>query len=85
MQPVRALAHNVQWPQMAGSEPKMSDPITEALCADLRMREARGMQKYGVSVSCNPLSRREWLQHAMEEALDLAVYLRRLIDMEDGR
>ena len=63
----------------------MSDPITEALCAELRMREARGMQKYGVSVTDASLSRRQWLQHAMEEALDLAAYLRRLIDLEDGR
>ncbi len=42
------------------------------------------MRKYGVSVGDSPLSRREWLQHAQEEALDLAVYLQRLIEMEGG-
>lgn len=59
------------------------DPITAALSAELHQRAARGLAKYGVSVSDNPLSRREWLQHALEEALDLAVYLRRLIEEED--
>jgi hypothetical protein len=29
-----------------------------------------------------PLSRLEWLIHAQEEAMDLAVYLQKLIEME---
>jgi len=29
-----------------------------------------------------PLSRLEWLVHAQEEAMDLAVYLQRIIEME---
>ena len=61
------------------------DQITEALCAELRQRAAVGMRKYGVSVADAPLSRRQWLQHAKEEALDMAAYLQRLIDMEDGK
>lgn len=59
------------------------DPITAALVAELHQRAARGLAKYGVSVTDNPLSRREWLQHAKEEALDLAVYLQRMIEEED--
>lgn len=62
----------------------MSDPITAKLCAELHIRADVGLRKYKVTVSNNPLSRRQWLQHAKEEALDLAVYLQRLIDMEDG-
>lgn len=30
------------------------------------------------------LSRLEWLIHAQEEAMDLAVYLQKLIDIESG-
>lgn len=63
----------------------MSDPITAALCAELHARAARGLTKYGVSVSDNPLTPREWLQHAKEEALDLATYLERLIRIEAER
>jgi class 3 adenylate cyclase len=62
-----------------------ADPITTALCAELHQRAARGLAKYGVSVSDNPLTPREWLQHAKEEALDLATYLERLIRIEGGR
>ena len=62
----------------------MVDRITEALCAEIESRAAVGLVKYGVSVADRPLSRLEWLQHAKEEALDLAVYLQRLIEMEGG-
>jgi len=35
------------------------------------------MKKYGVSVADNPLDLRQWLNHAYEECLDQAVYLKR--------
>jgi hypothetical protein len=60
----------------------MTDTITPALQAELQARAVVGMTKYGISVSDRPLSRLEWLQHAKEEALDLAVYLQRLIEDE---
>jgi sulfur carrier protein ThiS len=48
----------------------------------LASRANVGLAKYGVTVSGSPLTRQQWLQHALEEALDLAVYLQRLIDMD---
>jgi hypothetical protein len=62
----------------------VTEPITAALCAELQVRADVGFRKYGVSVPQSPLTRVQWLQHAKEEALDLAVYLQRLIDMELG-
>lgn len=54
---------------------------TEAkVCADIAKRQAHGLKKYGVSVADNPLKFKPWLQHAYEEALDFAVYLRRATD-----
>lgn len=54
---------------------------TEArVCLDIIKRQQLGMKKYGISVEDNPLSLREWLQHAYEETLDKAVYLRRAIE-----
>ena len=54
---------------------------TEArVCDDLARRQALGIAKYGKTVEANPLKLREWLQHAYEEALDLAVYLKRAIE-----
>lgn len=57
---------------------------TEALvCDDIAKRQCAGMIKYGVSVEVNPLALREWLQHAYEECLDQAVYLRRAMQEID--
>lgn len=54
---------------------------TEArVCADIAQRQALGVRKYGTTVHDNPLPLRAWLQHAYEEALDLAVYLKRAIE-----
>lgn len=56
-----------------------------AVCADIAKRQAHGLAKYGVTVAENPLTLREWLQHAYEETLDEAVYLRRSIDEIDAQ
>lgn len=53
------------------------------VCKDIADRQAMGRAKYGVTVEENPLSLREWLQHAYEETLDKAVYLRRAIEELD--
>jgi hypothetical protein len=59
-------------------------PDTESLvCGEIRERQAKGIAKYGTTVSGNPLSRREWVQHAYEECLDMAIYLRRLMQEMD--
>lgn len=57
---------------------------TEArVMADIEQRQQLGIAKYGTTVADNPLSLREWLQHAYEECLDQAVYLRRAIEQID--
>ena len=53
---------------------------TEAqVCRDIATRQAFGLGKYGTTVADNPLELEAWVQHAYEEALDLSVYLRRVI------
>jgi len=54
-----------------------SSGIEAAVCEDIAKRQKLGIQKYGVTVANNPLALREWLQHAYEECLDQAVYLKR--------
>lgn len=49
------------------------------VCADIQKRQAFGLKKYGVTVANNPLDLKAWLQHAYEECLDQAVYLKRAI------
>ena len=50
-------------------------PVILQNCIDLIEREQVGVQKYGVTLTDANLSRGELLQHAREEALDLANYL----------
>lgn len=50
-------------------------PVILQNCIDLIEREQVGIRKYGVTLTDANLSRNELLQHAREEALDLANYL----------
>ena len=53
---------------------------TEAeVCKDIARRQALGLAKYGTTVRENPLALGQWLQHAYEECLDQAIYLKRAI------
>lgn len=58
------------------------DSNVEAVREKLRIRAEHGLRKYGVTTEREDLTRKQWLQHAQEEALDLAVYLQRLINNE---
>jgi len=55
------------------------------LCELVAARQQLGRKKYGFTVAENPLSHRQWLQHGLEEALDLAVYLLRSIEELDQK
>lgn len=48
-------------------------------------RSIVGLAKYGVTTDNNPLSLRAWLQHALEEALDMANYLQAAITELDKK
>ena len=49
---------------------------------DLIAREKMGRMKYGVTVDKANLSEQEWLNHAYEEALDFAIYLKRIMSLK---
>lgn len=54
---------------------------TEAdVCDDIARRQKLGIKKYGTTVRDNNLSLEQWLQHAYEETLDQAIYLKRTIE-----
>lgn len=63
---------------------------TEArVCELIAARQRLGIAKYGTTVAQNPLSLRQWCTHALEEALDLSIYLQRILEeldrMEDDQ
>ena len=53
------------------------DPITCAVMEDLKSRADRGLQKYNTTLGEN--NHQNMLQHAYEEALDMAQYLKKEI------
>lgn len=62
----------------------MLDPNVESVRQKLKERAEVGMKKYGVDTTRQDLTPIQWLKHAQEEAMDLAVYLERVIkDLED--
>lgn len=55
------------------------DKIVEEVRDDLLSRSERGIKKYGVTMDRDDLSLSEWLNHAYEETLDKALYLKKAI------
>jgi hypothetical protein len=53
--------------------------ILDQTIKDLQAREVRGLKEYGTTMDRTDLSQDEWMQHAYEEALDLALYLKKLL------
>jgi hypothetical protein len=58
--------------------------IEEAVIEKIRLRRDAGRQKYGATMERTDLARADWLLHAQEEAMDLAIYLERLIREEQA-
>ena len=88
---VRRFRDFRKWLRRAGLSFRDQDDIESAIraagvvgteadvCRDISDRQAKGIQKYGMTVAANPSHLREWLQHAYEESLDKAIYLKRAI------
>lgn len=55
------------------------DSIVESVRQKILARSQVGISKYGTTMERKDLDRIQWLKHAQEEAMDLAVYLERCI------
>jgi len=49
---------------------------------DLIDREEKGLKEYLTTMDRTDLTELQWLQHAYEEALDLSIYLKKLIKIK---
>jgi hypothetical protein len=56
------------------------DANVESVRQRLATRADLGLLKYGVNTTRTDLKTVQWLRHSKDEALDLAVYLERLIN-----
>jgi hypothetical protein len=76
-----------QLEQQAIAQAEKQEPVASGIeakvCEDIVKRQQLGLAKYGMSVADNPALFRVWLQHAYEECLDQAVYLKKAIELHD--
>jgi len=54
--------------------------IEYKVCTKITQRANVGKKKYGTTMDRKDLTKLQWLKHAQEEAMDLAVYLEKLIE-----
>ena len=52
--------------------------IEEKVITQIKERAKTGLNKYGVTMERQDLTILDWIQHAQEEAMDLAVYLEKI-------
>jgi len=55
------------------------DSIVRSIIKQFEERSIKGKEKYGTDLDRTDLSLLEWLQHAKEEAMDLTLYLEKMI------
>ena len=60
-----------------------SDLLNEVVM-DMIMREKKGYSEYKHTMDRDDLTQKEWLQHAYEEALDLALYLKKIMKVQEA-
>ena len=58
--------------------------IEDAACKKIQERAAVGLKKYGTTMEREDFSKLDWLVYAQEEAMDLVVYLEKLIQLEQA-
>jgi hypothetical protein len=56
--------------------PDADKELTDIICREIAMRQRIGVAKYGATLADNPSPLKARMRHALEEALDLAVYAR---------
>jgi hypothetical protein len=57
------------------------DPVVERVVHTLRSRSKVGVAKYGVTLASSPDGTARMLRHLLEELLDAANYVQKLIDL----
>jgi dihydroorotate dehydrogenase len=57
----------------------MEDNVIKEVMNDLHNRSIKGISKYNTTLDRTDIDLKGWLQHAYEEALDMANYLKRSI------
>lgn len=60
----------------------MKDTIVESVIEQFKQRSEVGINKYGVTLDRDDLTRLEWINHAQQESMDFILYLEKLKSYE---
>lgn len=61
-----------------------SDTLNEVI-SDMISREKLGLKKYGTTIDRDDYDLKDWLQHALEEAMDSVLYLKKAIQQLENK
>lgn len=78
-QELDAYSPKANWITTHTAERIKTDSVVEAVREDLLRRSQLGIAKYGTLLTREDIDLKGWLQHAYEENLDMANYLKRTI------
>lgn len=56
----------------------MQSEIIKQVIEDITSREKKGLDTYGTTMDRTDLNLEDWLNHAYEEALDFAIYIKKI-------
>jgi len=57
----------------------MDSEVLKQVIEDMRKREEKGKKEYGTTMDRTDLNQTDWMDYAYEEALDLSLYLKKII------
>jgi hypothetical protein len=63
----------------------MKDSIVESVIDKFKQRSEVGIKKYNTTLDRSDLTKKDWIQHAQEEAMDFILYLEKLKTIEDEK
>jgi len=56
----------------------MQSEIIKQVIEDITSREKKGFETYGTTMDRTDLNLEDWLNHAYEESLDFAIYIKKI-------
>ena len=68
------------WNQSSTFPTQKTDPVVDRVIKQFSERSRIGIDKYGKTLSENPLSLLEWLEHLKQELMDATLYIERAKD-----
>ena len=73
------------WTSTSTADESPRDSIVESVINKYNKRSQTGIKKYNTTMDREDLSTLDWLRHAQEEAMDLSIYLEKLIVKEESK